>query len=307
MTGNTNKLQGALTYIEANLDTPLTVKDISQQAGISPFHFHRLFRAQFRLSLYDLIKLLRLKRAAFQLAYRDEIKVIDIALTAQYQSPEAFSRAFLQVFGQSPRAFRKQANWAPWQTRYDALIQQRRADIPNTNSGRIGCVYLESIRIAYLSHLDEPSLLGETLNAFIHWRKRNALGPHKSRTFNLIYQTSKSMPNHHFRLDIACEFHSLQLKACDIEAGLKLAEIPAGNYARLRHIGSDDELEKSINHLYQYCLDDDYISLKDVPPLLERVRFFPDVPECESITDIYFAIEDDNDQHLMRKNHGQAY
>lgn len=115
----------ALAYIESNLDKTLSIKEIAAHLGVSQYHFHRHFKMQFGLGLYALIKLLRLKRAAYQLAYRQE-KVIDIAFEANYQSHEAFSRAFQQVFKQSPRAFRQRANRFYWQQKYDPFLALRK-------------------------------------------------------------------------------------------------------------------------------------------------------------------------------------
>lgn len=50
------------------------------------------------------IQLSRLKRASFQLAFEPDLKIIEIALQAGFDSPEAFTRAFKRSFDQTPRA-----------------------------------------------------------------------------------------------------------------------------------------------------------------------------------------------------------
>ena len=283
-----NKLSEALNYIEGHLDQSLTVQAISEQVGVSAFHFHRLFKLHFGLNLYDMIRGLRLKRAAYQLAYRQD-KVIEIALNAQYQSPEAFSRAFFKVFKQTPSEFRKAADWSYWQTHHNPALLKRRLNSPVQNDYQVEFVHRQNIKIAYLSHQTNMRELGQTLQAFIQWRKGRALGPTKSRTFNLIY--ADAITGDDYRFDMACEFPYADLSEFDRESGIRVSHIPAGEFVKIRHIGSDDELANMAQFLYQYCMADKHLKLAHFPLFVERLRFFPDVPECESMSDIYLAIE----------------
>jgi len=66
--------------------------------------------------------------------------------------------------------------------------------------------------------------------------------------------------------------------------------IPAGRCALLRHVGSDDQLGRSIRHLYSSWLPTSGEDLRDYPLYLRRVAFFPDVPDSEAITDIYLPL-----------------
>ena len=66
--------------------------------------------------------------------------------------------------------------------------------------------------------------------------------------------------------------------------------IPAGRCALLRHVGSDDHLGHSIRHLYSQWLPASGEELRDFPLFLQRVVFYPDVPDNEAITDIYLPL-----------------
>ncbi|OUR69858.1 hypothetical protein A9Q77_08090 [Marinomonas sp. 42_23_T18] len=284
------KLLKALSYIESHLETPLSTESISAHVGLSQSHFHRLFSVRFGLSLYDLIMQLRLKRAAYQLAYRQD-KVIDIALGAHYQSPEAFSRAFLKVFKQSPRAFRKSPDWSAWHKKDNDLLAKRNAKMLSKQTYKVELVNCESIQIAYIEHRGNANQLGLTIQAFIAWRKARGLSPSKSRTFNLIYHDPQTVPPDEYRFDIACVFLDTMLGPFDLTSKMKLRTIPAGRYAKIRHHGSDDDLGLAINYLYSQWLNESHRTLRDFPLFVERVRFFPDVAEHQAITDIYLAIE----------------
>jgi len=245
---------------------------------------------RFGLSLYDLIKRLRLKRAAYRLAYRQD-KVIDIALSAHYQSPEAFSRAFLKVFQQSPSAFRRSPDWSTWHKNENEILAKRNTKVSNAQTYKVEVVNCENIQIAYLEHRGNANRLGLTIQAFIAWRKARGLSPSKSRTFNLIYHDPQTVPPKEYRFDIACAFFDTILSPFDIASNMKLRTIPAGRYAKIRHHGSDDDLGVVIDYLYSQWLNESPMNLRDFPLMLERVHFFPDVAENQAITDIYLAIE----------------
>ena len=111
-------------YIEQHLDDNLSVEQLSGIAAFSKYHFHRQFTELFGISLYKYIQLIRLKRASYQLAFRDD-KIIDIAFSSGYEGPEAFSRAFKNTIGQSPSEFRKQPQWNNWHTIYQPINELR--------------------------------------------------------------------------------------------------------------------------------------------------------------------------------------
>lgn len=87
----TQKLQLVCDYIQRHLDEDLDVDRLSQIAALSKFHFHRIFAIHVGLNVMKFIQLSRLKRASFQLAFEPDLKIIEIALQAGFDSPEAFT------------------------------------------------------------------------------------------------------------------------------------------------------------------------------------------------------------------------
>ena len=67
--------------------------------------------------------------------------------------------------------------------------------------------------------------------------------------------------------------------------------IPGGRCALLRHRGSDDQLGRSIMHLYANWLPTSGEELRDFPLFMQRTKFFPDVPDGEAETDHLLAAE----------------
>jgi len=97
----------AASYIEANLAAPLRADKIARHAGMSAFHFQRLFSACMGEPVQHYITARRLEAAARALAAGRAGTVLDTALACGFETHSAFSKAFRTRFGLSPSAFRK--------------------------------------------------------------------------------------------------------------------------------------------------------------------------------------------------------
>ena len=62
------RLVKAIKFIDANLENKLSLDEICKHAGLSKFHFHRLFLAFFDMNIYEYMKAQKLKEAANRLA-----------------------------------------------------------------------------------------------------------------------------------------------------------------------------------------------------------------------------------------------
>jgi AraC family transcriptional regulator len=273
-----------INFIEANLDEDLDVEKLCKLACFSKYHFHRQCSVFIGMSVMSLTRLLRLKRAAYRLAYRDDL-VIDIALDSGYESHEAFSRIFKKYFHKSPSDFRKQPDWTPWHSIYEPISTLRIKIMQTTPEVRI--VDFPNTAIAVMEHRGAPDLLPSTIQQFIQWRKANGLPPRKSRTFNLVYDDPNTTAPEDYRVDLGCSVETAIEKT---ETGVVNKTIPEGKCALVRHQGSDDTLGAIVYFLYAEWLENSPYELRDFPVFFERISFFPDVPENETITDIYLPI-----------------
>ena len=100
------QLEKAVIFIENNLNEDIKVEEVAGIAGYSYYHFHRIFEAAIGETVGNYIRLRRLKRAANELLYSDK-RIIDIAVSYQFDSQEAFNRAFKKVYKSSPGTYRK--------------------------------------------------------------------------------------------------------------------------------------------------------------------------------------------------------
>ncbi len=90
----------AKSLIDEHLLENLSLETISQSAGISKYHFIRLFKNTFEISPYQYQKRMRLEFAKHQLLEGKEL--LDVAISIGYADLPTFSKAFKQVFGIAP-------------------------------------------------------------------------------------------------------------------------------------------------------------------------------------------------------------
>ncbi|MCJ8319116.1 MAG: AraC family transcriptional regulator [Colwellia sp.] len=277
-----------INYIDDNLEQELSVKKLSQVAHLSKYHFHRQFSALFDMNLARYIRLCRDKQAGFKLAYRPEYKVIDIAFSCGFDSPEAFSRAFKKTIGQSPSAFRKNPDWKAWHQYHQPMTELRIKKMKKLEKNyKTNIVNFDETSIAVLTHKGAPELIGQSIKQFITWRRANKLPPSISRTFNLVYDDPTTTVPDDYRFDL-CASTNQAVQSND--QGVVNSIIPSGKCVVIRHVGSDDELGEVANYLYGQWLEKSGETLRDFPLFFERVSFFPEVSEHQMITDVYLPL-----------------
>lgn len=93
-------------YMESNIYKSITLKELADIAGYSPWHMARMFKELTGKTPFDYLRGLRLTKAALYLRDNDA-KIIDVALDFVFDSHEGFTRAFSKEFGVSPHQYSK--------------------------------------------------------------------------------------------------------------------------------------------------------------------------------------------------------
>ncbi len=261
----------------------LNLNRLSEIACFSKFHFHRIFVAMVGINIAQFIQRLRLKKASYQLAFHPEIKIIDIALNADFENHESFSRAFKKIYHQTPSQFRQQPNWQHWSEKNMYQLTKEHLNVEITISQ-----FPETL-IASLPHQGSPKLLNQTISQFIQWRKSSGESPIATTdTFGLAYNDPKSTPASDFRFDVCS---SIIIPVKENPYGVFTQCIPGGRCAQITHHGSHDLMDEKIRYLYNNWLIDNDEELRDFPCFFKYRNLFPQVSEHELITDIYLPLK----------------
>ncbi len=99
------RLTPVIRYLESNFNEPSKLVDVATQANLSPYHFHRIFKAVTGETLADYIRRLRLENAADDL-FKKECSVTEVALNYGFSSSQSLAKAFRQHFGLTPTDFK---------------------------------------------------------------------------------------------------------------------------------------------------------------------------------------------------------
>jgi AraC family transcriptional regulator len=104
-------IERTVARLVGTLDDAVDLGDLAKRAGLSPLHFHRIFRGMIGETPVGLHRRLRLERAALHLA-NTSAEVTRIAFEAGYETHESFTRAFRDAYARSPSEFRVEAQRA---------------------------------------------------------------------------------------------------------------------------------------------------------------------------------------------------
>jgi len=99
------RIRRVTDYIRANLAADLAIGELATQAGLSSFHFARVFRRETGETPHQFVTRLRLEEAARLLRATDQ-PVLQIAIAVGFENASHFSVQFKRGYGVTPLAYR---------------------------------------------------------------------------------------------------------------------------------------------------------------------------------------------------------
>lgn len=100
------KMRRVLEYISAHLPDEITLADLGQVAGVSKFHFARMFTRAIGVPPCQYISRMRLEAAMAEVA-AGKSPLAQISLNARFSSQASFTRAFRRATGMTPGEYRQ--------------------------------------------------------------------------------------------------------------------------------------------------------------------------------------------------------
>ena len=102
------RLRRVLEYMEHHFADNIGLQTLAQEAGISLFHFTRLFKAKLGVTPHRHVVRLRMQHARLLLRQTD-LAISQVALESGYTHVGHFAAAFKREAGMLPRVFRQEA------------------------------------------------------------------------------------------------------------------------------------------------------------------------------------------------------
>lgn len=128
-----------LDYIENHLDEDLSLDKMAGALNYSKFYLARVFAENTKITIYKYIKQRRLTIAAQKLV-ETKVPIIEIAYEAQYNSQQAFTLAFSQLYHCTPQVYRKSKKF---NSKQSSIVMKETA-----LSASAACSWLNSRRVA---------------------------------------------------------------------------------------------------------------------------------------------------------------
>ena len=100
------EVQKIKSWIDRNIEENISLSQLSNYIGYSPYYLSKKFHEFEGISLKEYILISKIQHSALQLIETND-KIVDIALSHGYSSQEAFTRAFMKVYGITPWSYRK--------------------------------------------------------------------------------------------------------------------------------------------------------------------------------------------------------
>jgi AraC family transcriptional regulator len=107
-----SRLARVIEFARANLDRALSINLMASEAGISPFHFTRVFRRATGQTVNAFLTDQRM-RAARRLLLNTDLSIAEVAQSCGYSRATAFATAFARHSGCTPSRYRSSNGMAP--------------------------------------------------------------------------------------------------------------------------------------------------------------------------------------------------
>ncbi|MBV6626078.1 MAG: helix-turn-helix transcriptional regulator [Rivularia sp. (in: Bacteria)] len=98
------KLKLVMDYIQAHITEEITLAQMAEIAGLSPFHFSRIFKESVGVSPNRYVNQCRVEKAK-RLLEQQQISINQISAACGYSNPSYFIRQFRKVMGVTPKVY----------------------------------------------------------------------------------------------------------------------------------------------------------------------------------------------------------
>jgi AraC family transcriptional regulator len=265
------RLRRVSNHIHEHLDEELDMDGLAEIACLSPYHWHRIYRAIYGETAAATVKRLRLHRAAGDIVETD-LGISEIAKRSGYPNVQSFNRIFKAVYGMPPARYRKEGSHTLFESK------QRKASIMFDISIRT----LKPTEVVGVSHQGSYMGIGKAFEQLFGTLYARGQGQAGQRMIGIYLDDPDVVAVDKLRSYACVETDAAQ----PAQAPLERRTLEGGDYAVLRHKGPYAEMHKAYTWLYGEWLPMSGRKLRDTVMFEEYLNNPRDVAPAELLTDI---------------------
>ena len=271
------RINKVVAYINNHLDETLDLKTLANEAALSDFHFHRIFKALKGEAIGGYITRLRLEATARLLRYT-ALTIEEIAFNIGYETPASLSKAFKKQYGISPTEYR---------TNKDTYIMKKEIINPDLALKTPKIVTLEPKNLIYVALTGAYGSLDygkayEQLWAVIKAQKLFTKG---IESICISYDDPKITEGSLQRSDVCLAIH----KPATPQEEVSCKTLAGGKYAVIFYQGSYENLSQVYDTAVRWVIDHEY-TLREEPFFEKYLNDARRTPKEKLKTEIYIPI-----------------
>ena len=271
------RINKVVAYINNHLDETLDLKTLANEAALSDFHFHRIFKALKGEAIGGYITRLRLEATARLLRYT-ALTIEEIAFNIGYETPASLSKAFKKQYGISPTEYR---------TNKDTYIMKKEIINPDLALKPPKIVTLEPKNLIYVALTGAYGSLDygkayEQLWAVIKAQKLFTKG---IESICISYDDPKITEGSLQRSDVCLAIH----KPATPQEEVSCKTLAGGKYAVFFYQGSYENLSQVYDTAVRWVIDHQY-TLREEPFFEKYLNDARRTPKEKLKTEIYIPI-----------------
>ncbi|NOX43783.1 MAG: helix-turn-helix domain-containing protein [Gammaproteobacteria bacterium] len=248
------QVQIGIDYIETNLDFDITLSQVAKEAGLSQWHFQRIFKALTNETLKTYIRSRRLANSLDKLLTTN-LKIIDIAVSAGYESQESFTRAFKATFNLTPNEYRKMGNKSlflkkiEFDAEYLRHINQNISLTPEVYTQKI--MHLVGLQTRFYGVDSEKNNIGEKLpDLWAGFLER--ISEIQNAVTGICYGVVRQIKDNTDELKYYAAIEVREIEF--LPENMVSIDIPPSNYAKFTHRGDVKHTDNTVNYIYSSWL-----------------------------------------------------
>ena len=271
------RINKVVAYINNHLDETLDLKTLANEAALSDFHFHRIFKALKGEAIGGYITRLRLEATARLLRYT-ALTIEEIAFNIGYETPASLSKAFKKQYGISPTEYR---------TNKDTYIMKKEIINPDLALKTPKIVTLDPKNLIYVGLTGAYGSLDygkayEQLWAVIKAQKLFTKG---IESICISYDDPKITEGSLQRSDVCLAIH----KSATPQEEVSCKTLAGGKYAVFFYQGSYENLSQVYDTAVRWVIDHQY-TLREEPFFEKYLNDARRTPKEKLKTEIYIPI-----------------